>query len=57
MLEGFHVDEEKMELFFILWKKGYIWPKNGKLRSDGKIELWKSAIERMSENAKKELDK
>ena len=46
-----------MELFFILWKKGYVWTKNEKLRSDGKIELWKTAIERMSEKKKKKLDR
>jgi hypothetical protein len=51
------MQKEKMELFFIFWKKSYIWSVNKDVKSEGRIELWKSMIERMSENAKRKLDK
>lgn len=51
------MDKEKTKLFFIFWKKSYIWSRDENVKSDGKIELWKSMLERMSENDEKKLDR
>ncbi len=46
------MDDKKTELFFVFWKERYVWS-SVKIKADGKVELWKSMIERMSENAEK----
>ncbi len=46
------MDDKKMELSFIFWKEECLWS-SGKIKADGKVEFWKSMIERTGENAKK----
>ncbi|GEM_PF-6111243 len=51
------MEKEKTNLFFIHWKKGYIWSSAKNVKAEGKMELWKSMIERMSEDVEKRIDR
>ncbi len=46
------MDDEKTELLFIFWKEGCMWS-SGKIKADGKLEIWKSMMERAGENVER----